>query len=266
MGAQIGQCRQPAAEILRHHSRFQRTKPDPKIRHRPADPFDQLGYCRFPRQIHPPAGDFNAGNHNLPVVPPGQLPGLLHRQLQRSRAHRPPGVGNNTIGTEVHAAVLDLQHGPGPLLQPSGGKDLKFPAAQGVVHLFTVGVMFQGIQHLLDEGPPSAAAADDVYAQFPNRLRGVLGIAAADPDHRLGILPAAPADHRPVFLVRYGGHRAGVDDVGVAGFVEPAQGVAQLRDKVLHGLGFILVRLASEGIKSKFHIVKSTNIVLYSLS
>ena len=40
-------------------------------------------------------------------------------------ADGPPGVGDDAVGAEVDAAVLDLQHGPGAALQAAGGQDLE---------------------------------------------------------------------------------------------------------------------------------------------
>ena len=50
------------------------------------------------------------------------------------RAHRAPGVGDDAVGAEVGAAVLHLQKGPGPALQPPGGEPFKMPPLKGRVH------------------------------------------------------------------------------------------------------------------------------------
>jgi hypothetical protein len=67
------------------------------------------------------------------------------------------------------------------------------------------------------------------------------------------MLPAAPADHSPVFLIGNGGHRAGVDDIAVAGFLEANHLMSHGTKQLLHGLGLVLVHLATKGVKSKFH-------------
>ena len=69
---------------------------------------------------------------------------------------------------------------------------------------------------MLQKFLPPAGAAQNVYPQLLYRLWGVLGVAAADTDDGLRIFPAAAADDGPVFLIRNGGDRAGVDDVGIA--------------------------------------------------
>ena len=114
-------------------------------------------------------------------------------------------------------------------------------------------IFLGGFQHFFDEFLPFRAAADDVHPQPARILRGVLGVAAADPDHRVGIVPPAAADDGPVFLVRHGGDGAGVDDVAVTQALKGADFVAPLRQEALHGLGFKLVGFAAQGIKAKFH-------------
>ena len=100
---------------------------------------------------------------------------------------------------------------------------------------------------------PVAAAAQHIRTQLPDSFCCVLGIAAADRNDRVGIVTAAPPDHRPVLLVRHRGNRAGIDHIAVANFVKMSDFVAHIRQKTLHGLGFVLICLAAEGIKTKFH-------------
>ena len=108
-------------------------------------------------------------------------------------------------------------------------------------------------QHFFDEFLPPRGAADDIHPQLSRLLRGMLGVAAADPDHRLRIFPAAPADDCPVLFVRNGGDGAGIDDVSVAALLKGANLVTPLCEKTLHCLGLKLVGLAAQGIKAKFH-------------
>ena len=89
----------------------------------------------------------------------------------------------------------------------------------------------------------------------------MLGIAAAHADESPGMLPAAAADHGPVLFVRNGGDGAGVDHIGIVGFLEGANFVAGLFQQLLHGLGLVLIGFAAQGIKRYSHIV---NIAKYS--
>ena len=82
--AQIGQRRQPSAELLVDNSGLQRTQAHPELGYRLADGFNQPCHLGLTRQIRSPAGNFNACHHNFPVPPPGQVLGLLHCQFHRS--------------------------------------------------------------------------------------------------------------------------------------------------------------------------------------
>ena len=256
LGAQVFAACQGAAEILRDNPGLQASQPDSQLRHLRAQRPDQLRHRRLARQIHTPAGDLNAGDHDLPVAPVPQLPGLLQRQLQRRGANRPSGIGNDAVGAEVHAAVLHLQHGPGALLQPPGGEHLKLPAAQSLIQRLPVASAGGGLQQIQDKLLPVAAAPQHIHSQLPHRLGRVLGIAAADAKHRVRVLPAAPADHGPVLLIRNGRYRAGVDDISVAAFLKAPDLMARLNQKPLHGLCLILICLTAKRIKCKFHMVK----------
>ena len=262
LGTQVGKHAETAAESFRHHSGFQRPQPYPQIRHRLTDFLNEQGHLRLSRQVNAPAGNFNAGHHDLPVAPLGQRLCLGNRHLQRGGTNRPPGVGDDAVGAEIYAAVLHLQHGPGALFQPAGGQTLEFPAAQGVVHLLPVGVGPGGIQEHLHKFLTVSAAADDIDAQRPNGLRVVLGIAAAHRDHRIRVVPPAPADYRPVLLVRHGGDGAGVDHIAIARILKGADFVALFQQQALHGLGLILICLAAQCVKSKLHLSKPPIIFL----
>ena len=97
------------------------------------------------------------------------------------------------------------------------------------------------------------AAADEIHAQCPDSLRVMLAVAAADGDDGIRVFPAASADNSAVFLVCHRGDGAGVDDIAVARLVPGTDGMTGGGEQLLHGLGFILVDLATEGKKSNIH-------------
>ena len=254
LGTEVRKPGKPPAEILRHDSRFQTAQPHPQRRNGGADRLDQLRDRGLPGKVGAPAGDLNARHHDLPVAPPGKLLRLADGHVHRCGTNGAPGVGNDAVGAEIHAPVLHFQHGAGTFLQSTGREDFKLPAAQSVVQLFRPGFALHGRQHQLHKFPPPAAAADDVHSQRTHRLRGVLGVAAAYADDGVGIIPAAPADDRPVFLVCHGGDGAGVDNIAVAGLVKLPDLVPKLRQQLLHGLRLVLIRLAAKGIECKSHM------------
>ena len=252
--AEVGEPGEPPAEILRHDSRFQTAQPHPQRRDGGADRLDQLRDRGLPREVCAPAGDLNACHHDLPVAPPGKRLRLADGYVHRRGTNGTPGVGNDAVGAEIYAPVLHLQHGAGSFLQPAGGENLKLPAAQCVVQTLRLGFAFHGGEHQLHKFPPAAASADDIHPKSTHRLRGVLGVATAHADDGVGIFPAAPADDRPVFLVRHGGDGAGVDDIAVAGSVKLPDLMPKLGQQLLHSLGLVLICLAAKGIKRKLHM------------
>ena len=108
LGTQIGKRRQLLAELLRHDPGLQRTQADAQVGNGPADGFDQYSQTGFSRQIHAPGGDLDAGDDDLPVALFCQSLCLLHGQLQGGGTDRSTGIGNDAVGAEIHAAVLDL--------------------------------------------------------------------------------------------------------------------------------------------------------------
>ena len=219
-------------------------QPDPQVRHCPANGSDQLGHRGLARQINAPGGDLDAGDDDLLVPLFLQLPCLLHRQLQGRGAHRSPGVRDDAVGAEIYAAVLNLQHGPGPFRKAAGRQHLKAAALQGFVQGFPVdpvpGCRYQHFHEL----SAVSAAAQHIHPQLFYILSGMLAVTAAYADDRIGTQLPEPADHRPVLFVCHGGDGAGVDDIAVAGLIKAAQGMPLGHKQLLHGLGLILICFA----------------------
>jgi hypothetical protein len=81
----------------------------------------------------------------------------------------------------------------------------------------------------------------------------MLAVAAADTDDGIGIGLAAAANDGTVFLIRHGSDGTGINDIGIAAFVKMADFMPHLGQKPLHGLCFVLICLASKGIKGESH-------------
>ena len=207
-------------------------------------------------QILPPGGDLDAGEHDLVIALLRQLPGLLRRPLQGQGTYPAPGVGDDAVGAEVDAAVLDLQHGPGAALQAAGGQLLKVQAAEGVVQGGDGLPLPCGALHQLHKARPVAGAADQVHPQLLHVAGMGLGIAAAHGDHRVRRGLPGPADDLPGLFVADGGDGAGVDEIGVRRPLEGDQFVAPGGEQLLQGLGLILVHLAAQSIEGDPHFLK----------
>ena len=253
LGAQVGQGRRPAAEVLRHRPGLQAPQPQPDLRRGGAQRLQQVDEGLAVFQVVAPGGNFNAGENDLPVSLRRQLPRLLHRLFQGQGPHRPPCVGNDAVGAEIHAAVLDFQHGPGAALHASGGQHLKGAALKGLVDGLQVLLSGGGLLQQGDEALPVAGAGDQVHPQLPDVLGVGLGIAAAHRHHRRRMLLLHPVDHLAGLLVADGGDGAGVHHVGVGLPGKIHHLMALGPEGLLHGLGLVLIHLAAQGVNGDFH-------------
>ena len=59
-------------------------------------------------QILAPRGDLDAGNDDLSIALRGERRGLGRAPVLRQGEHAPAGVGNDAVGTEIVAPVLDF--------------------------------------------------------------------------------------------------------------------------------------------------------------
>lgn len=259
LGAEIGKSLESAAQRLVDDAGLQGAEADAGLRNGGQDGLEQVAQGAAVVPFRAPGGDLDAGDDDLPVALLGQGLGLGHGICQGQRAHRAPGEGDDAVGAEVAAAVLDLEHGPGAAQEPTGGQQLKAVAAQGVVHTDLLLPGAGGLVHHAQEVLPPGGACHDVHPEPGDLLRLELGIAAADAEDRRRIQLPAAADDVAVFLVRHGGDGAGIDNIAVAGLFKAADGMPGGGEPLLHGLGLVLVDLAAQRIKGVFHGVRSLN-------
>ena len=253
LGTQVRQSGGPAAEVLRDRSRLQTAQADADAGGGGADGLHQVdeGLTRF--QILAPGGNFDARQDDLPVAVGGEARRLLHRLFQGQGAHRAPGVGDDAVGAEVDAAVLHLQHGPGAVFHAAGGQHLEHPALEGLVDGLQAALLRHRLLQQADEAGAVAGAGDEVHVQFPHIVGVGLGVAAADGHHRAGVLPAGPVEHLPGLLVADRRDGAGVHHIGVRRVGKVHDLVAPGPERLLHGLGLVLIHFAPEGVNGNFH-------------
>ena len=134
MRTYLGNRRQAIHKFLRNNPGLQRPQPDPlnpihlsdfthqiqqisPLHSRPAQILSifQIIAIRLINKIHTIGTDMNSRKHNLLIPLPGKPPDLLQDILLLPAAHPPPGIRNDTIGTELITAVLDFDIRPGTL-------------------------------------------------------------------------------------------------------------------------------------------------------
>ena len=134
MGAQVGQGGRTAAELRGDGPGLQAAQPYPDVsRDRPADGLHRVDKGQTIPQFLPPGGDLNPGEDDLLITSLRQSPGLTGALLQGEGTNPAPGVGDDAVGAEVDAPILDFQHGAGAALQTAGRERFKTPAVEGVI-------------------------------------------------------------------------------------------------------------------------------------
>ena len=244
MGTQVRQCGGAAAEILRDGAGLQTAQAQPHIPRGGGHRLQKVDERLAVFQVVTPAGDLDAGEHQLPVALLPQLLRLGHRLRLGQRAHRPAGVGDDAVGAEVDAAIFYLQHSAGALGHAAGGQHLERPALQRIVQQRDLLLPAHLLQQL-QKRHAVAGTRHEVNVQRRRLLRMGLHIATAGGHHRLRIqLPAAP-QHLPRFFIADGSDRAGVDDIDVRLFIKRYQRVAPAHQLLLHGLRLVLIDLTA---------------------
>jgi hypothetical protein len=171
------------------------------------DAAHQLAQGRLAGQVRAPGGDVDAGQHHLVIALGRQAADLLDHLAGRGRARVSPAIGDDAEGAAVIAAVLDLDIGPGAVLeagdQVTGGlldrHDVVDPHAGGGVE--------QGARRGL-----LGVAQHQVHLRHGGEGGGVdLGGAAGDDQPGVRPLAAGLADRLTRLAHGLVGHRAGVE-------------------------------------------------------
>ena len=230
-------------QVLVRLDRIDRADPQPRqIRHQPQDAHDQIAQARQPRQIGPPAGQIDPGQHDLVEAAPDQPLDLLDHHARRDRPGIAAPIGDDAEGAAMIAAILDLHIGP---MAPEAVDQVprRLAHRHDVVDHDLLGISDQigRAQRSPGRGLHLLVIADDL-GHLGHGGEGLgLGLrGAARHDHRhAGIFARQAPDLLPGLAHRLGGDRAGVhhDRARQAG------GLGHLA----HGLGLVGVQPAAEG-------------------
>ena len=114
-------------KFLAHHARLQRAEPDPLYALHTRDGAEQRQQSRISAAclivgnilpVQAVAPDMNSGDHNLPDALCRKPLYFLQHLLRAAAPHPASRVGNNTIGTELIAPVLNFDIRAGPPGRP----------------------------------------------------------------------------------------------------------------------------------------------------
>ena len=253
LGAKHRQRRGTAAEILRDGAGFQAAQPNADAGRGGTDGLDEIDQGLAVFQVFAPGGDLDTRQDDLPISLRLQSGGLLRRLIQRQRANRSAGVGDDAVRAEVDAAVLHLQHGAGSLAHSAGRQHLEHPALEGTVNGFDVPLLLHCLLQQIDEAGAVTGPGDEVHVQLANILRMGLGIAAAQGRHRLRMVPPDTVEHLAGFLVADRRNGTAVDHIGVRRGGKIHHLMSPAPQLLLHGLGLVLIYFAPEGVNGNFH-------------
>ena len=146
---------------------------------------------------------------------PQKAGGFLQSLLRHHGAYPAASIGNNAVGAEIVAAVFDLQQGPCAPIRHTGRQIFK--AALSVPFLSCRRQMENRIFTQADHRGSVARAAYDIdLLCFSDALRIDLRKTAARGNHGMRIFLAQLMKSTDIFVVRYRGDRAGVNNDSVS--------------------------------------------------
>ena len=253
MAAKLPGRGRAAAKFLGDDRRFQRTEAQPHLPRSRGHGLDEVNEPRLSGQIHAVGGNFDPREHQLPVALRGETPRLPRRVLQGQGAQASSGVGDDAVGAEIDAAVLNFQHGACPAADGPGGELFKFPAAEGVVVETLALPVDDRALHGLDKAGVVVRAEDHIRADGSVLLGAELGVTARHADDSAGVFVAQAADGLAGLAPAFGRDGAGVDQHGVRDLAGDGGFVPVRLQQRFHGLGLILVDLAAESGYNVFH-------------
>ena len=193
----------------------------------------------------------NAGQNNFPDAALRERADLLQDLLRISAADPASGIGNQAVGTELIAAVLNFDISPGVRgrLQLHGFEHRVLcqirigGAAQRLVSPVSRKISLDQLNDL----SLFVVADQQVHCLVPLGLVPAGLRITADCHHqRLRILFPDTVKHLPAFAVGYSGDRTGVDNINIRLFREGNDFIPALPELLLHDIQFISVYLAAQ--------------------
>ncbi len=189
----------------------------------------------------------DAGENDFRVAGGDQPPDLLHRFLRRHGAARAAGVGDDAVGAEGVAAVLDLHEGAAAFGEGGEGEGLCGAALADVGDLGAGGRVGRGGEMLQQVALLLVAENEGNSGDGEEGLRIDLSVTARHHHPAIRIEAPRPADQVARLGVGGGGDGAGVDQDQVGPRFEGDDLVAGPAQAFLQGRRLELVGLAAEG-------------------
>ena len=236
-----------AAKVLRDDRRLDRTEAQAHLRCGGGHCLNGVGQRECARKIPPIGRDLDAGQHKLTVTLLGQMRSLPHHFIRRKTADAAARIRDDAIGTEVVAAVLDLEHRARAAIGSAGRQRLKVKAAERVIDAGDGCVLTKCAQNIIHERLLATAAVHDIGADGGCVLGAELRPAAAHGAQCLRVLLAQLADHLARLAPAFRRDGAGIDDDQVDRVSLPCGRKSVRVQQRFDRLRFILVDLAAEG-------------------
>ena len=119
---------------------------------------------------------------------------------------------------------------------------------------YALGFAVQNFLYVMQNGAPVAGTCDHVsFFDGGSFVRKRLRITPGQNRYSSWILPLRPAQPFTAFLVAEVGHGTAVDHINVCAFVVGNDRVTAFFKKLRQGAGFVLVYLATQGVKCYPH-------------
>ena len=245
-----------AAELLRDDGGLERSEAQTQARRGLGGGDDGVRKVRLPLEVLPVGRDLDPGEDELAVAL-GIEGRALRRDLpKRKGADAAARVGDDAVGAEIVAAVLNLEHGAGAPGDGARRQRLEHAALERIVHEGLKLPRLEGLDDVRDKGVLIAAAMHDVGADGLRVFGAELAPAAADSRQCAGMLLAQTADRLAGFAPALRRDGAGVDDDEIDR-LPVGCGLKALRlQEGLYGLRLVLVDLTAESgynVSHNFH-------------